>query len=241
MNRKNFTLVELLVVIAIIAILAGMVMPALGHARATGVRTQCTNDKKQLITAMLMYAQSNDNYMIYRSGASTPYSDVLTGRFNSASSYITDAVIKCASFKDGAPAADATTAEYASGMLNAVGATGSTWFATNKGTFGRFYKNQTGGIGYYLDRIKDPVNLVIFADVFQRNDTEEKAYWSFTPDKLDGGDSVKAAVTLMHLGTTVVAKADGSVATPTGGEIKSSGTKITILNNSEFGKDSNSD
>ena len=86
MNRKNFTLVELLVVIAIIAILAGMVMPALGHARATGVRTQCTNDKKQLITAMLMYAQSNDNYMIYRSGASTPYSDVLTGRFNSASS-----------------------------------------------------------------------------------------------------------------------------------------------------------
>ena len=181
---------------------------------------------------MLMYAQSNDNYMIYRSGSSTPYSDVLTGRFNSASSYITDAVIKCASFKDGAPAADATTAEYASGMINAV-TTYFTGSSARKKQFGRFYKNQTGGIGYYLDRIKDPVNLVIFADVFQRSATDEKAYWSFTPDALDTKD---AAVTLMHLGTTVVAKADGSVATPTGAELKSNGSlPITVLNTSEFG------
>ena len=249
MRKENFTLIELLVVIAIIAILAGLVMPALGHARAAGVRTDCTNNKKQLITAMLMYAESNDGCMLYRRGpTSSPvaYSDVLTGRVGSGKTYLPDNVIKCASFKDSAPARGSSTYQYASGMLNALGlvgtsSNGSTWFTNNKSTFGRFAKDSTGGTVYLLERIKDPANLVIFADVYQRSDTEEKAFWSFTPDKLDGGDSVKAAVTLIHAGTTVVAKADGSVAAPTAGELKTTGTKVTILNNAELGKDSLSD
>ena len=259
MRKKNFTLIELLVVIAIIAILAGLVMPALGHARAAGVRTDCTNSKKQLITAMLMYSQANDGCMIYRSGKPShaklaPYSDVLTGRgrnedevasaSKSLTSYIPDNVIKCAMFKDNAPDNTHTTGEYASGMINVLGATSSadaeftgSWLASNKTTFGRFAKTDGSSVVYLTERIKDPANLVIFADVYQRSDTEEKAYWSFRPDALDNS----SAVTLIHSGTTVVAKADGSVATPTGGEIKTSGTKIKILNNSEFGKDSLSD
>ena len=262
MRKKNFTLIELLVVIAIIAILAGLVMPALGHARAAGVRTDCTNSKKQLITAMLMYAQANDGCMLYRSGKPShdemvPYSDVLTGRgrhttevgssTKTLTSYVPDNVIKCAMFKDSTPANTATTANYASGMINVLGATSTadasfagSWLASNKTAFGRFAKTDGTSVVYLTERIKDPASLVIFADVFQRSDTEEKAYWSFRPDALDG-DTTKGAVTLIHSGTTVVAKADGSVATPTAGEIKTTGTKIKILNNSEFGKDSLSD
>ena len=62
--RKNFTLIELLVVIAIIAILAGILLPALNSARDKAMQTQCLNQMKSMTTAAIMYCDNFDGWLM---------------------------------------------------------------------------------------------------------------------------------------------------------------------------------
>lgn len=62
-RRVEFTLMELLVVISVIAILAGLLLPALNKARMAGQKAGCGSGLKQIGNAMIMYRNDYDDYI----------------------------------------------------------------------------------------------------------------------------------------------------------------------------------
>lgn len=63
LRQPGFTLIELLVVIAIIAILAAILFPVFAKAREKARQTACTNNQRQIITAITMYTQDHEEML----------------------------------------------------------------------------------------------------------------------------------------------------------------------------------
>jgi prepilin-type N-terminal cleavage/methylation domain-containing protein len=72
-GRKGFTLIELLVVIAIIAIIAALLLPALGRAKYSGMRASCINNIRQQYLSQIMYADDANGKFPYHDDLSPDY------------------------------------------------------------------------------------------------------------------------------------------------------------------------
>ncbi len=61
--KKRFTLIELLIVIAIIAILAALLLPALGKAKALALKISCVGNLKQVTQAFTLYSNNCNGWI----------------------------------------------------------------------------------------------------------------------------------------------------------------------------------
>ena len=244
--KKQFTLIELLAVIAIIAILLGLVMPAINYAQAAGRRTDCVNNKGAIIKMAYVYSTDNSGVIPVCIDNKT-WGYILRGDEkigNSNYNYkplLPEAALRCTV----SPTKINSDVTNTVGILNATnGWKDGTAHYPGSGSqknierYGKFWTGDTindagstvpGETLYIPARMKSASSLLLFADSYQVTTAGESPFWTFDPF----ATSPTVKIAMVHGGDTTAAFADGRAVAIDAGSLKDA-TGIEEVYNEDF-------
>jgi len=237
--RESFTLIELLLVVSIIAILAALLLPALGKARDKARAIVCASNIGQCMKAELLYGSDHKESIPYQDADSLGNNIYYWAMFvaddpklSRSGRYIRLSAMNCPC-KGKAPVADI----YTYGVYGIYYAVTDTDYSGNtdgkKDALGPFaVRHGSYYFGLSIMKMKQPSATIILADCRNANASDAaafgKSFREFVPSALRGS-TAKAAIHMQHGMMANCAFADGHVKALSQSEMRKSPTAVKYL------------